>query len=914
MSLVLSPAQQKVVDHRGTPLQVIACAGSGKTEAISRRVAALVSDGVEPRGIVAFTFTEKAAAELKTRVVARVREKMGPAFLGRLGPLFIGTIHSYAFRILQEHVPEYGNHDVLDEHRHAGLLSREFTRLGLAQLGPQHWRPIRDFIRNADVVGNELIDPAALASTKFGESYRAYQEMLDRFHLLTFQMIISRAVRALGNPDIYERIHGPLRHLLVDEYQDVNPAQERLIGLLAAPPVELCVVADDDQAIYEWRGSDVRNILTFRQRYRHAVAVELDTNRRSRPSIISAANSFIDGLHDRLPKSMRPDRPAGENEVVCWSAPTEEAEADTIADAILRLRDSGYGLRDIGVLYRSVRSSAPPLIQALTEHEIPYLCGGRTGLFLQPEVALFGELFSWLGDGSWKDHRFGELRDADLGQVVDGLTRAFPNGPSAKDLAKYLEDWKAFRVRGIRPVSLVGDFYRLLSTLSVSSLEVETPVGSARFGALARFSQVLADFEHVTRRSRVVEKDGKLTYRSGRDRGEPYFQSLSNYLLHYAQEAYEDFEGEQTHNLDAVSVMTVHQAKGLEWPVVFVPALVQGRFPSRMAGQSQPWLLPEDLFPAEKRARYVGSEAEERRLFYVALTRARDCVYLSCFERRTNQFQPSPFLLEVAQGPPETARSLPLPGPPDVTKQVEVPGLAVAFSSVALFDECGYRYRLAEVFGYQQELAVELGYGRAIHYVLRRVAEHTRYAGQLPDPTELEAIIESELYLPFADAPAFSRMEEATRRTVANYVTEHSSDLLRVWAVERPFELHLEDGIVTGRADVILDGEGGIPGRLAIVDYKVAEDPARDARYRRQLAVYAASARSEGLDVEAAYLHELANGNRQNVAVGPGETESVVASLGDALGSIRQGVYPPNPSAEKCERCDFGPVCKHRAR
>src|SRR5688572_1301089 len=169
----LSPEQQAVVDHRGADLQVIACAGSGKTESISRRVTALIAEGAEPASIVAFTFTERAAAELKERITRRVAEQMGLAFRDRLGPMFVGTIHAYCFRILQDHVPRYGNYDVLDEHRHAGFLSREFRRLGLTKLKAKHWAPIRDFMRTVDVIGNECIPADPLAGTPLGECYGA---------------------------------------------------------------------------------------------------------------------------------------------------------------------------------------------------------------------------------------------------------------------------------------------------------------------------------------------------------------------------------------------------------------------------------------------------------------------------------------------------------------------------------------------------------------------------------------------------------------------------------------------------------------------------------------------------------------------------------------------------------------------
>ena len=909
----LSESQQRVVDHRGSHLQVIACAGSGKTESVSRRVAALIAEGVEPASIVAFTFTEKAAAELKARIVARVRDQMGEEFLGRIGPMFVGTIHAYAFRILQDYVPQYGNYDVLDEHRQAGLLSREYWALGLKNLGTRgQWNSIHHFIRSADVIGNELISPDLVADTQFGTCYSAYEELLDRYHLLTFQQLISKAVEALQDPVIFRRVHDPLRHVLVDEYQDVNPAQERLISLLATEPVELCVVGDDDQAIYEWRGSDVRNILTFRDRYPNSQRIDLATNRRSRPGIIDAANHVITQLDQRLAKSMEPHRDATGPEVVSWAAPMEADEAGRIAKAIGRLVESGYNYNDIGVLYRSVRTSSAPLLEAFDEAGIPYSCGGRTGLFLQPEAALFGEIFAWIADRQWKDERFGPFREPDIETVADGLSQLFPSAPSANDLVKFFEDWRSFRLRGTRPVSLVGDFYAFLDFLRVSDTDVDSPQGSAQFGALARFSNILGDFEHVNRRARWIEKGDGRRWRTGRNRGKPYFQAVANYLVHYAHDAYEDFDGESAVAVDAVSVMTVHQAKGLEWPIVFMPGLVSRRFPSSMSGRGQRWFLDEDVFPAQKRKRYEGTKEEERRLFYVALTRARDCAYLSRFERKTQRFKPSPFLrgIEATEAGPN---GLPMPPSPEKPSQYDPPEIMLSFSDIALFSECGYRYRLAVVFGYQPELAVELGYGRAIHHVIRRVAETAKDTGSIPNEAEIGSLLGQELYLPFADIAGLQRMTLAAEKIVRRYVDEYTEDLARIWAVERPFELQLADGTVAGRADVILDEEDGQIGSLAIVDYKVATDSERDGRYRRQLAVYAAAGRSEGLDVAASYLHDLSDGKRTGVDISPPVSDAEVSAVSSSVSSIRRGDFPPNPSTIGCQRCDYRLVCRFRA-
>jgi DNA helicase-2/ATP-dependent DNA helicase PcrA len=908
-AVTLSHQQLRVVDHRGTDLQVIACAGSGKTESISRRVASLIAEGHEPASIVAFTFTERAAAELKERITQRVADQLGAAFRDRLGPMFVGTIHAYCFRVLQDHVPRYGNYDVLDEHRHAGFLSREYHRLSLGKLKARHWAPIRDFMRTVDVIGNEVIPASALAGTPLGECYQAYREALDRYHFLTFGLLITCALEALEDPAVHARVRAPLRHLFVDEYQDINPAQERLIELLAQPPVQLTVVGDDDQSIYQWRGSDVWNILTFRQRRPGSATVQLDANRRSRPAIVSAANAFARSIPDRLPKQMQPVREAGENEVVAWSAETDDDEAARIAETVQRLRDLGYRYRDIAVLYRSVRTSAPPLIDAFRARDIPYMAAGRTGLFLQPEVAFLAEIYAWFVDGDWRDDRFAEFRPANLDRIVAGLDRVFGNGAPIADLRAYLEDWRTFVLRGHRPVNLVGDYYRLLRVLGAHAIDLSSPSGSARMGALARFSEVLGDFEHVHRRGRQVEKNGAKGFEAGHDRGRDYFRALHNYLLHYARDAYEEFEGESAVDLDAVDVLTVHQAKGLEWPIVFLPSLVRGRFPSRRAGEVQDWLLPESVFPKNVRRRYEGGDAEERRLFYVALTRARDAVYLSSFERKTNRFRPSDYLIEVAGGDPAVADALLLPGAPGSGAPSEPALLDVSFSDLAVFEECGHRYRLGHGLGFQTQIAPELGYGRAIHHVLRHVADAVRTSGRLPDAPEVDRLVAEEFFVPFASPQAWETMRRAARRLVAAYVSDYSQDLQRVWAAERPFTLHLDEGAVSGRADLILDQEDGRAGALAIVDYKVAADEGREDRYHEQLRVYTLAARGEGLTVDRAYLHELRDGTRRAVDVSEGACHGALDQVSERVGRLRQGQFAALPEAARCRGCEYRAIC-----
>jgi DNA helicase-2/ATP-dependent DNA helicase PcrA len=235
--------------------------------------------------------------------------------------MFVGTIHGWCFHMLQDCVPRFGNHEVIDEHRHAAFLSREARALKLKDLGDgKHWAGIFEWIRLVDVIGNELMTPGMLEGAGLKERYLEYVDLMERFHFLTFSSIISQAVAELETSEVHERVCGPLRHLVVDEYQDINPAQERLIQLLSQPPVQLCVVGDDDQAIYQWRGSDVRNIVSFAKRRKKAEVVKLLENHRSRPLIVETAAKFARSISDRLPRKMRASRAASGPMLCTWGA------------------------------------------------------------------------------------------------------------------------------------------------------------------------------------------------------------------------------------------------------------------------------------------------------------------------------------------------------------------------------------------------------------------------------------------------------------------------------------------------------------------------------------------------------------------------------------------------------------------
>ena len=254
---------------------------------------------------------------------------------------------------------------------------------------------------------------------------------------------------------------------------------------------------------------------------------------------------------------------------------------------------------------------------------------------------------------------------------------------------------------------------------------------------------------------------------------------------------------------------------------------------------------------------------------------------------------------------------LPLPHAPEQLNKPEAPPLELGFSDLADYEDCGYSYRLGRVFGFERELAPELGYGNAVHHVLRQVAEDARETGQIPDKAELDDLIHRELYVPFANEATFANMTRSVTRLVNSYVTDWQADLKRVWATERPFEIHFDGGILSGRADVIFDQENGRPDHLAIVDYKTSTDEHRDERYAKQLTIYAAAGRQEGLQVDACYVHELKSSDRKPVAVAEADTAAAVAWAATRFGEIASGVYPAKAAQKNCEKCDFRMVCAH---
>ena len=903
-----------------THIQIIACAGSGKTEALARRVAHLLSRSVPPESIIAFTFTEKAADELKQRIVDRSTQKCGESVLGSIGRMYVGTIHAYALQLLRTYVPRYANYDLIEE----DALRAWVARHGKEILGTAEWMGlwdrINDFLRDADVVENEAIKPAGADS--FSQRYRRSIELLDSHRLLTFGQSIVKASDEIHRPKVRKQVHKDLRYVFVDEYQDINPSQERLIHGLVGKQTQLCVVGDDDQSIYQWRGSDVAIMQGFRKRYRPVLTVELDINRRSVPSIVAVAADFAETISPRLPKSIGSERsePVDAAPVRILKPLNRAEEAEAIASGIDGFLKSGWHQGQIAILIRRWRQ-AEPILKALRAHDIRFDCGGGNSLFTTELGYLLAAGFL-IGCG-WSYVTYG-WRQSHLPKPPESATEW------VKQLGKLLHlsraqrtearAWiKAFSVEaqgeGSRPANLVSDLHDLAVAIGVGTWNLEKDEERLRFGTFARFSQVLASFEKARLSGRWI-RDGKKTgFKGGQDRGSWFYLSLAYYLNGYALEASSGYVAPPDPGSPAVQITTIHSAKGLQWPIVFLPGLEHKKFPSDKVGRIRYTEVPRRIVPKSLLARYSGSEADERRLFYVAMTRARDLLVLTCPQKANiNRVSPSVFF-EFAEDHPKAASQLKGIGPipkPAQSNSLTAPVPSLSFSELALYGNCPHAFRLATEFDIAKPIARDLGYGKSIHHILRRIADSVKASGKIPSSTAVEALFDSEFHVPFATAAGYTEMKSAAKKLVFRYIGEWSNDLKSVWEAERPFELHLDGVIVAGRADVILDRSGGSRPKLTIVDYKSYDAKKTDQTVEHQLRTYAAAGRAEGFDVDGAILHNLKKNTRDEIAVDPPLVAETLVRVTSWAKGIAAREFPAKPAQKRCSGCDYNHVCQHR--
>lgn len=626
----LNPAQRAAVEHRGGPLLVVAGAGSGKTRVLTRRIAHLLAHGdVTPWQVLAITFTNKAAGEMRRRVV----ELVGP----HAERMWVSTFHSACLRILRYHAGRIGyepSFTVYDDTDSRRLLEIVMDELGI---DPKRLPP-RSVAAVIGQAKSELVDAQRFAEdASFGadpyrrriaDVYLEYQRRLRAANAMDFDDLLVQAVRLLETcDDVAAAYRDRFRHVLVDEYQDTNRAQHRLVLLIGGEHGNVTVVGDSDQSVYRWRGADIANILDFEEAFPNATTVLLEQNYRSTQTILDAANALIANNLGRRPKNLFTEGEAGDR--ICrYRAEDEHDEASFVTGEILRLRAAhalSYG--DVAVFYRT-NAQSRAIEEALVHQGVPYKVIGGTRFYDRREVR---DVLAYLRLVANPDDEMSFRR------IVNVPKR----GLGATSVAR-LSAWAALHATSpgralehAEEAGLAGKALRGAQELAALLRELRAGIGAGDVtpGDLVELVVGRSGYLDELVADSSPESDSRMENIAELASVASEYESLSELLETIALVS----DSDELEDAGArVSLMTLHTAKGLEFPAVFLVGMEDGIFPHART-------LAEPL-----------ELEEERRLCYVGITRAKRWLYLShAWTRtvwgRTMPGMPSRFLAEVPE-------------------------------------------------------------------------------------------------------------------------------------------------------------------------------------------------------------------------------------------------------------------------
>jgi DNA helicase-2/ATP-dependent DNA helicase PcrA len=903
--------QLEAINHTKGNLQIIACAGSGKTQTISARIANIILSGISKEQILAFTFTEKAANEMKLRIRAQLEKKMPDD--PELGGMYIGTIHSFCFQYLKEIKPELRNYDIISENKQLLFLSRHGRDIGITNLSRRReppFKPIFRFMKTVEIVKQNQIleDNIRQSNPAFYRCYCKYLEIMDQDKFLDFATIIERLVNILENePDELLRIRRKIRYVVVDEYQDINPIQEKLIGLIAGVDGNLCVVGDDDQAIFEFQGANVDNILNFSKHYQNVKKINLLKNFRSTDSIIEAARDLIQyNAGSRLIKRMEHGRTyhkGEEGDIYQLEFRTRAEEVEFIAEKIKELRGCKYldsidettgkknhrGLDwcDFAILVRN-NSTASNFIEIFEREKIPFTAKGTSGLFQRDEVRFLQMIFNYFSD---MKIRYPDAVNCTIGDLEAYYKRNINLGRWSQiqttlvKIKTKIQDGKRFYPQNI--------YHQILHSMGIN----KDIFDEGKLFDFGRFSELILDFETVNEWVNINR-----------------LKSFVFFLNGHAESRIDVGGLDDPTRLNTVTIQSVHKAKGLEYPVVFIPDLVKGRFPSMKRN------TPPDIYLNNINLEsYKSKDQGERRLFYVGITRSEKFLFLTMAHDigHKKQYNHSQFFDEYTHDilitrniPDPTSRQHMTPTP---KTNLEI--IPTSFTDLQYYLKCPYDYLLRELMGFSPTIDLSFGYGLQIHNLLNRI--HTENHNEAPTESEVEELAEKEFFLRYTRGEIYDNMKGKTKEILKNYINSFGEDFPLKLETEKPFEFVLDDALISGQIDLItkIDPETQEILDVNLIDFKTEKKEGRRERNpfnRLQLRLYTiAAGRALGLNPIQSHIHYLTDNVRFKVDISPEKIKKARETINGAVQGIKKRNFKRNPG-KHCEECDFSSLCSKK--
>lgn len=899
-------------------VQIIACAGSGKTEFVSERIAYQIQQGIaKPSEIVALTFNNAAAEELKFRVRDKIKELLGKQ--PDIGDMYIGTIHSFAFKILQDFVPEYRGYDMLDENsRKAFSVSLKWHGLNLWELyntlkglgyrlpfstdnNPKRYESwtLNTLLTDIDFYREESVTEKQIASDNFKTAIDIYLNKLKEKKFLDFSGILRLTVDHLVKDKyIIQQIQKQFKFFTLDEYQDVNPIQEKLIRLVSGQK-NVCVVGDDDQSIYQWRGADVDNIINFPTEYKNVTIFKLETNRRSHNNIINCAADFISANPKRLPKAIKTNSSTtekGDLYKLCFD--TQQEEIGWIVSKVNSLYgkeyiDKGQSRKlkysDMVLLFRR-RNDAYEYKEALEQVGINVIYSGMGGLMESSEVVGILRTLKYIGESAKDDDNDPNESITDIHALIaDNFQITLP---IFKKLVAEIIKWCKEQKR----LSLQGLYYKLLSGLGLDDISFhnDTTDDVALYN-LGRFSQTISDFE------------GSRTYLSKND-----IVRFIDFIQIFVSNAYDEGSTDANAGLiDAVKIMTLHGTKGLGFPVVFIP---------RMKGITNRNNGRVTFLDATKInfSRYAGGEANERRLYYVALTRAKKFLFATSHQISIGNTKitgvhafftalPDKYFITANIADPTKRKAC---STDRVDSDLRFP---TNYSELSYYLSCSYDYRMRFVYGFNPELVQALGYGKQVHNLINLMHKEYERLNKIPTETRVVELVEQHFYLRYAATKQVDILKKSCLNSLKNYINLWKKDFSLAVKTEQNFEMDFENkALINGSIDLLSRSEVK-QDVLEIIDFKTGKPQSHfEEKYTHQVVLYAIAAQEALMkNISSVYLHYLdaQKAERKEVMITDKKIAETRTKLKGAVDGIIGNQFPRKPEKEICSKCDWNTIC-----
>ncbi|ADZ09868.1 UvrD/REP helicase [Methanobacterium lacus] len=835
-------AQREAAKHFEGPLLIVAGPGAGKTRVLVERVAYLVKKKkVDPSNILVITFTVKAAEELKARLSHCVGQE--------IVSMQISTIHSFCHEILRDYSDYHelgATFDVLDSEMQLMFMRANFYKLGINRL--VNMGRISEVLDGFNKCGENIIPPNELSEhlkkrypdnkkyQEFCKSYEKYLEALGEQKKIDFAGLQINVLKLLkNNPDVLKAIRDKYRFILVDEYQDTNPIQDEFFDLISNTHKNICVVGDEDQSIYAFRGADPWNFIRFKEKY-DSKYVSLDKNFRSTSNIVKLFDGFMENYRS-YPKKIEPSRECGNNIIILKSDDVTD-EAKNVVRTIKQLKEDGiiphYGY--VALLFRSVRYHANKIIAELKKNDIPYTVKGHGSFLDRKEIQTMLYMLSYVDPPSYDDRftswnnwwnismfetEFLNLnpktvealynleKDFDISSLLTKQEFVDIGMEDDQDINKLQQLNQLKQELSEKPRTILQTYYDILEISGYLKWLVtdETPKNQEKIYNLAQLSSILNKYEYMNKNPKIKDFMFYL------------------YLLPSGMQ----YDEHVVDNPFSVNISTVHQSKGLEFPVVFICSVIKNRFPGRKKKEKNLVPIPQELLLKFKKKDLTlltedtilpdEFDMEERRLFYVAMTRAQDVLVVSTADKiKVNKVGYSPYVKEIEKIEEVTnsCKFMEMCKDRDLSKEKPI---SLSYSSIDTYNRCPFMYKMLYEYGFQTPPSYMQNYGIIIHNCLEKIHIGLKNDENI-DGSRIKEIVQTCWITLHTNKKKDENQRMMVERNLLDYVHEVKDHSRKIISAEEPFSIVKKNMEINGRTDLILENN---QGEIELLDFKARE-------------------------------------------------------------------------------------------